>query len=113
MATKKPKKTAKVALDAATIHQFEAYLRDGLVASGAVIAAENKTPTLQPAAKVELDPDTAKRLSKALQKGLVASGAVIATEYPQVAKPKGKVKSKGKAKGKSKGSKPRPASKKR
>lgn len=110
MATKKPsKKTAKVQLDADTVHKFEEHLRDGLVASGAVIAAENKTASLKAGAKVELDSVTAARLSKALQKGLVSSSAVIATELPKFGKPKGK--SKGKTKGK--GYSPRPPAKKR
>jgi hypothetical protein len=110
MATKKPsKKTAKVQLDAETVHKFEEHLRDGLVASGAVIAAENKTPNLKAGAKVELDPETTARLSKALQKGLVSSGAVIATELAKF----GKAKAKGKGKTKGKGYSPRPAAKKR
>jgi hypothetical protein len=109
MATKKTKKTAKVQLDAETVHKFESHLRDGLVASGAVIAAENKTPDLQAGAKVELDPETAARLSKALQKGLVSSSAVIATELAKF----GKAKAKGKAKTKAKAYSPRPAAKKR
>lgn len=107
MATKKPKKTAKVQLDAATVHQFESHLRDGLVASGAVIATEYKTPELKGPAKVELDPKTTTRLAQTLQQGLVASGAVIATEYSKAYKPA--VKRKAKAKGRS----PKPSSKKR
>lgn len=110
MATKKPsKKTAKVQLDADTVHKFEEHLRDGLVASGAVIAAENKTPQLKAGAKVELDSDTTARLSEALQKGLVSSSAVIASELPKL----GKSKSKGKGKTKGKAYSPRPAAKKR
>jgi hypothetical protein len=105
MATKKTKKTAKVRLDAATVHKFESHLRDGLVASGAVIATEYKTPTLKGPAKVELDPETTTRLAKTLQGGLVASGAVIATEYPQAKAAKRKAKAKGRS--------PRPSSKKR
>ena len=112
MATKKPsKKTAKVQLDAATVHKFEEHLRDGLVASGAVIAAENQTPALTGSAKVELDQETAARLSQALQKGLVSSSAVIASELPTFGKAKAKAKGKGKTKGK--GYTPRPAAKKR
>lgn len=111
MATKKSKKTAKVALDAEAVHKFEDHLRAGLVASGAVIAAENRTPALKAGAKVELDSDTTARLSKALQKGLVSSSAVIATELAKFRK--AKRKSKGKGKTKSKGYSPRPAAKKR
>jgi hypothetical protein len=110
MATKKPsKKTARVQLDADTVHKFEEHLRDGLVASGAVIATENKTPKLKAGAKVELDPETTASLSKALQKGLVSSSAVIATELAKFSK----AKSKGKGKTKSKGYSPKPAAKKR
>ena len=110
MATKKPsKKIAKVQLDAETVHKFEQHLRDGLVASGAVIAAENKTAKLKAGAKVELDPETTARLSKALQKGLVSSSAVIATELAKF----GKAKGTGKGKTKAKGYSPRPAAKKR
>ena len=108
MATKKAKKTAKVQLDAETVHKFEEHLRDGLVASGAVIASENKTPKLKAGAKVELDPETTASLSKVLQKGLVSSSAVIASELAKFGKAKGKGKTK-----KPKGYSPRPAAKKR
>jgi hypothetical protein len=98
MATKKSRKTtsksgrtAKVELDAADVQQFESHLRDGLVASGAVMAAENKTPALK-GAKVQLDPATAARLSETLRKGLVASNVVMATETPQLDKMTRKVK---------------------
>ena len=94
MATKKRKKTAKVQLDAASVHQFEAHLREGLVASGAVMSTENYTPELQSNAKVELDAPTAARLSEVLRKGLVASQIVMATETPQLDKLTRKVKRK-------------------
>jgi hypothetical protein len=92
MATKKRKKTAKVQLDAATVHQFESQLREGLVSSGAVMATDNYSPKLQGKAKVELDPATAARLSEVLRKGLVASQVVMATETPQLDKMTRKVK---------------------
>jgi len=92
MATKKQKKTAKVELDAPTVHRFESALRDGLVSSGAVIAAENRRPKLKSRTKVELDPATTARLSEILRGGLVASHAVIAGESEQLDKMTGKVK---------------------
>ncbi|HSB29826.1 MAG TPA: hypothetical protein VLE19_18300 [Pyrinomonadaceae bacterium] len=92
MATKKGKKTAKVQLDAATVHQFESHLRDGLVGSGAVMSTENVTPKLKGDAKVQLDPETAARVSEVLRKGLVASQVVMATETPQLDKMTRKVK---------------------
>ena len=99
--TKKPaakksapkKKTAKVQLDAETVHKFESHLRDGLVASGAVMMADNKSPDLKSTAKVELDAPTAARLSEALRKGLVSSQVVMATDSQQLTKMTRKVKS--------------------
>jgi hypothetical protein len=92
MATKKPKSTAKVELDAKTVHQFESTLRDGLVASGSVIATDNKNPKLANYASVSLDPATAARVSEVLRKGLVASNAVIADDNKDLDKMTGKVK---------------------
>jgi hypothetical protein len=94
MATKKPKSTAKVQLDAKTVHKFESHLRDGLVASGVVMATDNKSPDLQSTAKVNLDPDTVARLSEVLRKGLVSSQTVMATDSEQLDKMTKKVKSK-------------------
>jgi|GraSoiStandDraft_4_1057263.scaffolds.fasta_scaffold757784_2 hypothetical protein len=94
MATKKGKKTAKVQLDAATVHQFESQIRDGLVSSGAVMSTDNYTPELQGNAKVELDAPTAARMSEVLRKGLVASQVVMSTETPQIDKMTRKVKKK-------------------
>jgi hypothetical protein len=94
MATKQRKKTAKVQLDAATVHQFESQLRDGLVSSGAVMATDNYSPKLKGDAKVELDAATAARFSEVLRKGLVASQVVMATETPQLDKMTRKVKAK-------------------
>ena len=85
--------TTKVELDAATVHHFESQLRDGLVASGAVMATENETPELQqPGAKVELDPATTARLSETLRRGLVSSQAVMATDSDQLDDMTGEVK---------------------
>ena len=94
-ATKKSapkKKTAKVQLDAETVHKFESHLRDGLVASGAVMMADNKSPDLKSTAKVELDAPTAARLSEVLRKGLVSSQTVMATDNEQLNKMTKKVK---------------------
>jgi hypothetical protein len=92
MPTKKPKSTAKVELDAKTVHRFESALRQGLVASGAVMASENKKPGLKSYSKVELDPDTVARLSEILRDGLVSSNAVMATDNEQLDKMTAKVK---------------------
>ena len=94
MATKQPKKRAKVQLDAATVHQFESQLREGLVSSGAVLATDNYSPKLKGNAKVELDPATAARVSEVLRKGLVASQVVMATDTPPLDKMTRKVKAK-------------------
>jgi hypothetical protein len=88
MATKKGKKTAKVQLDAATVHQFNTYLREGLVSSGARMATDNPTPELKGDAKVELDADTAARVSEVLRKGLVGSQVVMSTDIAPLAKKK-------------------------
>ncbi len=104
MATKKAtKKTAKVELDAATVDQFESALRDGLVASGAVMMSENKASRLVSRTKVELDPATTARLSEILRKGLVASHARMAGDNKALDDMTKKVKS----------PRPRPRSKKR
>lgn len=92
MATKKQKSTAKVQLDAKTVHQFESTLRDGLVASGCVMATENKKAKLTGSAKVELDPATVARLSEVLRDGLVASHARGAADNEQLDNMTGKVK---------------------
>ena len=50
-ATKKmAKKTAQVELDPTTVHHFEAFLREGLVASGAVLHAATTAPSATAAA---------------------------------------------------------------
>jgi len=97
--------TAQVQLDAATVHEFEQHLREGLVASGAVMMS-TASPTLQTlkgGAKVELDSESAARLGEILRNGLVASGAVMESEFPQmeqVAPAGGGSKSKSKSKSK-------------
>jgi hypothetical protein len=68
-------------------------VRDGLVASGAVMMADNKSPGIKSTAKVELDAPTAARLSEALRKGLVSSQVVMATDTDQLNKMTKKVKS--------------------
>lgn len=84
-AKKATKKTAQVELDPTTVSRFEAFLREGLVATGAVMAAE--TPELRPGAKVQLDSDTVAHISELLRDGLVASGAVLSTDYPESLRP--------------------------
>lgn len=81
-AKKKATKTAQVQLDPATVSRFESHLREGLVASGAVLMS-TETPKLKPGAKVELDSDTTARLAEVLRNGLISSGAVLASEFPQ------------------------------
>ena len=97
MATKKKKSTAKestakVQLDAKTVHRFESALRDGLVASGAVMATENKKAKLTGLAKVDLDPATVARLSEVLREGLVASHARMSDDNKILNQMTGKVK---------------------
>jgi hypothetical protein len=97
-ASKTAKRTAQIQLDPAIVHQFESHLREGLVASGAVLmSAEN--PKLKAGAKVELDSDTIAQLAEILRNGLVSSGAVLATEFPQMDKSARKSPAKGKRKG--------------
>lgn len=90
--TTKAKSTAKVELDADTVHQFESTLRNGLVASGAVMSVDNKDAKLQGYAKVQLDPATAARMSEVLRDGLVASQARGAAENKALDKMTSKVK---------------------
>jgi hypothetical protein len=92
VATKKQKKTAKVKLDAETVHRFESALRDGLVSSGAVMLADNTKPKLKGSAKVELDAATSARLSEVLRKGLVASQSVMSSDSDKLDKMTGKIK---------------------
>jgi hypothetical protein len=91
--SKKAKSTAKVELDPETVHHFESTLRDGLVASGAVMSTDNKEAKLQNYAKIQLDPATAARMSEVLRKGLVASHARGAAEHKALDKMTAKVKS--------------------
>jgi hypothetical protein len=92
VATKKQTKTAKVNLDAATVHKFESALRDGLVSSGAVMMAHNTKPKLKGGAKVELDAATTARLSEVLRKGLVASHSVMSSDNDNLDEMTGKIK---------------------
>lgn len=98
-AKKATKKTAQVELDPNTVHSFESYLREGLVASGAVMAAE--APELRPGAKVQLDSDTVAHLSEILREGLVASGAVLSTDYPEALRPAARSRTKTRRKARS------------
>lgn len=78
--------TAQVQLDPATVHQFELHLRQGLIASGAVMMSDvdvRLQTGAKAGAKVELDSDTVARLDEILRNGLVSSGAVLASEFPQ------------------------------
>jgi hypothetical protein len=88
---KTARKSVQVELDPATVNRFESHLREGLVASGAVLMS-TETPKLKPNARVELDSETTIQLAKILRDGLISSGAVLATEYPELkesaAKPK-------------------------
>src|SRR6185503_10004590 len=73
-------------LDPATVHQFEYHLRQGLIASGAVMMSDvdvRLQAGVKAGAKVELDSDTVARLDEILRNGLVSSGAVLASEFPQ------------------------------
>ena len=83
---KSTKKTAQVQLDPATVHEFELHLRQGLIASGAVMMsdADVRLQAGATAAKVAIDSDSAARLGKILRDGLVSSGAVLASEFPQM-----------------------------
>ncbi|MFN2530927.1 MAG: hypothetical protein ABR555_06495 [Pyrinomonadaceae bacterium] len=92
---KSPASTAKVQLDPQTVHRFESHLREGLVASGAVMMADNKQTELKPDAKVEMDPGTAARLSETLRNGMVSSQAVMSTDSDQLDKMTGQVKNQG------------------
>ena len=93
-ATKKAGKRAQIQLDPETVLQFESHLRQGLIASGAVLMAAG-TPRLQPGAKVELDSDTTAQIASLLRDGLVSSAAVLAAEYPQGAQPAAKARKSG------------------
>jgi hypothetical protein len=79
---KTTKKTAQVEMDPGTVLRFEAELRQGLVASGAVLMS-TATPELQAGATVRLGSDAAQQISQILRDGLVSSAAVLATEFPE------------------------------
>jgi hypothetical protein len=81
-ARKTAKKTAQVELDPATVLEFEGYLRQGLVASGAVLMSTER-PSLRAGARVYLDSDAISRIAQLLREGLVSSAAVLATEFPE------------------------------
>jgi len=98
---KMAKKTAQVELDPTTVLHFEAFLREGLVASGAVLMSA-EAPRLRAGAKVTIDSDTVGRLAEILRDGLIASAAVLATDYPEGVRPAAAKKAtKAKRKGRS------------
>ena len=100
---KTTKKRAQVELDAATVLQFETQLREGLVASGAVLMS-TAMPRLQAGATVQLDSDAIQQIGQILRDGLVSSAAVLATELPepmQAARKTSKTKAKSTRKGRS------------
>ena len=80
MPAKKRKKKAKVELSSKAVHQFESALRNGLIASGAVMAAENVKTPLKRSVKIKLDPATVARLSEILRHGLSSATAVANDE---------------------------------
>jgi hypothetical protein len=95
--SKTTKKKAQIQLDPATVLQFEAHLREGLVASGAVLMSA-EVPRLQAGATIQLDSDAVQQITDILREGLVSSAAVLATEFPetmQAARKTSKSKSKG------------------
>jgi hypothetical protein len=79
---KTAKKKAQVELDPSTVLQFEAHLREGLVASGAVLMS-TEMPRLKAGARVELDSDAISQIAEILRDGLVSSAAVLASEFPE------------------------------
>ena len=101
-------KRAQVKLDPATVLDFEAYLREGLVASGSILMSTER-PKLRAGATVQLDSDAIQRVTEILRDGLVSSAAVLASELPQPMKATRKA-TKRKAQGTRKG---RATSKKR
>lgn len=101
MSPKKKTTTTKVELDPKTVDKFESALRNGLVASAAVIAKENKKSRLRKtSAKVELDSETVARLSEILRKGLVACHARITSENESLNKLTAQIKKRSKLKSK-------------
>ena len=80
---KMAKRSAQVELDPATVLDFEAHLRKGLIASGAVLMSSTEIPRLRAGATVQLDSDAIARVAELLRDGLVSSAAVLATEFPE------------------------------
>ncbi len=75
-----------ISLDVLTLAAFEKFIRDGLVASGAVSEADNNNFTVQAEPlSVEIDAQSAAKLSQFLLEGLVASGAVSEADNDNVA----------------------------
>jgi hypothetical protein len=67
---------ARVELDADTVRKFEAFLRDSLVASGAVSEADNKSVEMRTThVKISLDAKALARFTELLREGLVSSTA--------------------------------------
>jgi hypothetical protein len=67
---------ASVKLDAETIHKFESILREGLIASGAVAEADNKSLDLRAGhVTIELDAKALARLTELLREALRSGGA--------------------------------------
>lgn len=83
---KKQNDTIKVEIDSKLAYTFEALLRDGLVASGAVSEADNENIALSPKKiAVELEPEVASKLAELIRSGLVASGAVSEADNENIA----------------------------
>jgi hypothetical protein len=72
---------APVQLDADTIYKFEAFLRDGLVASGAISEADNqplrrKSLRGRTHVTVSLDPKALARFSELLRQALISGDCI-------------------------------------
>lgn len=93
---KTTKKSAQVELDPTAVLEFEAHLRRGLVASGAVLMS-TEMPRLKAGATVQLDSDAINRIAELLRDGLISSAAVLATEFPETMQTTTRKASKSKA----------------
>jgi hypothetical protein len=74
--------SARVELDANTVHRFESFLRDGLVTSGAVSEADNKSLGRDEShVTISLDAKALARFTELLREGLVQSNASVEQDH--------------------------------
>lgn len=93
MPSRHKREFARVELDGDTVYKFESFIRDGLVASGAVSKADNKKLKKRAThVTVSLDAKALARLSELLREGLMESGFTHQSNYAALNNMTGKVR---------------------